>query len=298
MYRVSLLLLVWSVVFGLHLPATAQSTENTVGWKLVQGKKNEFSVFMPEGYRVVTRSAFFIGQDMTPVSKKTTAFHYINSVVLIFEHYEGSAKTIAEALTKRQIGLSTEIEKSNGAKMTKFSDKQGEFTHLIRLYQTKSRVYLLKSISKSPYETLVEDFFNSVSIKSKDTTKSTFPSRPEAELGRITMNDRQPDSTLVYESDQVDRKAILILGPNTRKYLAPGAITNLSDLNVKMKVLIQPNGVVSIAELSGGSKLTRNAYEKAAKEIIFIPAEKDGVPVASYYVFESAVALKPGVVLN
>lgn len=100
--------------------------------------------------------------------------------------------------------------------------------------------------------------------------------------GSATMND---EVKVVFTQAEVTKRAEVLYRPEP-DFTAPAG-SDAVEWDVKLRVVLCPRGYVSNIEIS--SKASNDFIEKAveaAREIRFIPAEKDGKRVAQYATVE------------
>lgn len=277
----------------------AQNTVTTQGkivkWEAMNSKNNEFIVFMPEGYLTAGNSDFYLGsyRNGAHVSKKLTVARYINGVVLIMEYYEGDAKDIQKYLLEREKLTPHKEEEINGFQVKHFNGKMGNHSTEIQHFLFKNRLYVVKAISKSENNRIAKIFFESVRLVNLNNTAA--PNVPagaaSTTLSRIV--EREPvliDDANAISSNDADREPIVLRA--FRPKFTPEMRRGLAEGRLKLKLLYSSSGKVTKVEvLQSPSKLLEKAAIEAAKDTIFIPAEKDGKLVSVYETIEHSFGI-------
>jgi len=286
--------LVLFLIFNAASKLAAQSAQTTkVKWQGLSGKNEEFYFLIPEGFQTFTDGNYFT---MTKSGKKAqidsrrTLARYINGVVLMVEFYEGDAQDILAALTERQKGQAVKDESINGFQFKSYIEKTPEFVWETQYVLLKKRLYILQGVARAENNQIVRNFFESVRlVDQKQTVAPNLNKSIKADsitsLPEISENlpVRVDDSQTL--ADKPDRNVIILYRPRPR-FSAEARRARLSG-RVKLKALFSSSGKITRVEvLSGlGSGLDETAV-KAAEQIQFLPAEKDGKLVSTYKTVE------------
>lgn len=276
---------------------TAQSANSTqtgkVKWQALSGKEGEFYFLMPEGFQAFADGNYFTftkDGGKAQIDSRRTLARYINGVVLMLEFYEGDAKDIETALTERQKGQMVRNEVVNGFQVKSYVEKTPEFVWETQYFSLKKRLYVLQAVSRAESNPIARNFFESVRLENqkqfaapnsdKNVKPDSLISLPEiAENIPERLDDSQPFQ------DKPDRSVIILYRPRPR-YSAAARQSRLSG-SVKLKGLFSSSGKITKLEVvsSPGRELTEAAI-KAAEQIQFLPAEKDGKLVSTFKTIE------------
>jgi len=272
---------------------TVNSTQTKkIKWQGLSGKENEFYFLMPEGFQTFADGNYFTmtkNGGKAQVDSRRTLARYINGVVLMLELYEGDVKDIETALTEREKGQMVRNELVNGFQFKSYVEKTPEFVWEKQYFSLKKRLYVLQAVARGENNRIVRDFLESVRLgnqkqfaapnSNKDVKPVSLPVLPE-----ITENlpDRLDDS---QPFQNADRGVIILYRPRPR-FSFEARQSRLSG-NVKLKGLFSSSGKITKLEVisSPGRELTVAAI-KAAEQIQFLPAEKDGKLVSIYKTIE------------
>jgi len=273
--------------------AFSQTVEKKVKWQGFSGKNDEFYFQMIEGFQVITDGNYFTKTkdgNQAQVDSRRTLARYINGVVLMLEFYEGDAKDIETALTERQKGKLIKNELVNGFQFKSYVEKTPEFVWETQYFSLKKRLYVLQAVSRADNNQIVRNFLESVRLvnqKQFAAPNSTNNVKPDSltVLPEIVENlpERVDDSQPLQ--DKSDRGVIILYRPRPR-FSAAARQARLSG-KVKMKVLFSSSGKITKVEVvsSSGRELDEAAI-KAAEQIQFLPAEKDGKLVSTFKTIE------------
>ncbi len=273
--------------------AFSQTEEKKVKWQSFSGKNDEFYFQMLEGFQVFTDGNFVTKTkdgNKAQIDSRRTLARYINGVVLMLEFYEGDAKDIETALTERQKGKLIKNELVNGFQFKSYVEKTPEFVWETQYFSLKKRLYVLQAVSRADNNQIVRNFLESVRLVNQkqfaapNSTKNVKPDSLTV-LPEIVENlpERVDDSQPLQEKS--DRSVIILYRPRPR-FSAAARQARLSG-NVKMKVLFSSSGKITKVEVvsSSGRELDEAAI-KAAEQIQFLPAEKDGKLVSTFKTIE------------
>jgi len=285
------------LVFATNSEFAAQSVNaaqsKKVKWQGLSGKNDEFYFLIPEGfqafadgnYHKVTKNG-----DKAQIDNRRTLARYINGVVLMVEFYEGDAQDIQTALVERQKGQSVKDEFVNGFQFKSYVEKMPEFIWETQYFLIKKRLYVLQAVSRAENNQITRNFFESVRLinqKQAAAPNASKNAKPDSvtSLPEIVENipERLDDSQPLQ--DKPDRSVIILYRPRAR--FSPEARRIGLSGNVKLKALFSSSGKITKVEIlsSPGRELSEAAI-KAAEEIQFLPAEKDGKLVSTYKTIE------------
>ncbi|MGI9034696.1 MAG: energy transducer TonB [Pyrinomonadaceae bacterium] len=286
----------------LNLQATAQTVNSaqakSVKWQGLSGKNNEFYFLMPEGFQAFADENYFTmtkNGGKVQVDSRRVLARYTNGVVLMMELYEGDAPEIQTMLVERQKGQLIKDELVNGFQFKTFVEKTPEFVWETQYFLLKKHLYVLQAISRDENNQIARNFFESVRLVNQKQTAApnvsnsanpnSVASPPEIVENAV---ERLDDSQLLQ--DKPDRNIIILYKP--RAHYSPNARRiGLSGV-VKVKVLFSSSGKVTKTEIvSSPSKDLSELASKAAEQIQFLPAEKDGKLVSTYKIIEYSFSI-------
>lgn len=177
------------------------------------------------------------------------------------DRYASSIKFIAA----REINLGG----ASGERDTiKFRDLDG----VLDFYITDNRVYILEVVGADENNDSVKRFLDSFTV-GRSTDSAAIEIKPET--NKFSQGDNQQDSGPVFMSRDVTRKAVIVLRREPQ-YTEEARQAHLSG-TVMVKAILSSSGKVTNIEATTSLPLglTEKAIE-AARQIIFIPAIKDG----------------------
>lgn len=282
---------------GLNAPHFAQTAggdaqSKKTKWQGLSGKNDEFYFLMPENFQAAADGNYFMvtanGRKAQIDSHRTLA-RYINGVVLIMEFYEGDANIIRESLTAWQKGEIVKDETLENFQFKSYVEKTPEFVKETQYFLVKNRLYVLQAVARSENNQIIGDFFDSVRLVNQkqavapnlngvaSDSVSALPEIVESEPERLD------DSQLL--KDKPDRDVIILYKPRP-KFSAEARRAKVSG-SVKLRLLFSSSGKISKVEVvsSPARELTDGAV-KAAQQIQFLPAEKDGKLVSTFKVVD------------
>ena len=266
--------------------SSAAAKPQMVKWEAVAGNNNEFLIYMPQGYSTASDGGYITGKPGQGgrVERKITAYRYINGVVLMMEYYEGDAKVIEKSLqaVERSAGDRRQV---NGFDVSQFDSDLNGYAAKKQYFRLKNRLYVVSTVSRSSTDPIVDGFLKSVHLANgKEIVQPNVPAGTASmtlkgipERAAVAAGDAAIDGKLA------DRKVIVIHTPRP-KYPSRdvGQVGK-----VKLKVLYSVTGKVADVEvIESPSKSISKAAVEAAKQTVFVPAEKDGQLVSVHDVLE------------
>lgn len=272
----SYILIILFFAIWFDLPAQALNGE-PVEWEEFSGKDRELIVFLPKGSIATSDESYTMSG--ASVRKATRRARLINDCVLIFEHYEGSAKDIQKAISRREDLPSPSMTSENGFEVFSFSLQKKNYYYKAQHYVAKNRLYVVKAMSMNESDEIAITFLESVKtgISDLSQTSRSVDSLPKLQERKKTL---LPDSLPVDESD-VDRDLVVLKSYRPR---FPRPQLDMSGTAiVKVRVLYSSSGkVTTVQEIEAPSREFADAAIQAARRSVFIPAQKDGKLVSVY----------------
>lgn len=277
-------------------PALAVSNEKAVKWENIGGKNNEFMLSMPAGYLAVSDADYYMGKPSSGaarVEKQIILARIFNGVILFMEYYEGNADNIQKELLEREKLAAGKEEMINGFTVKHFTKNTENRVHRIQHFSIKNRLYVVKTIAQSENDKIVKAFFESVRLINQSTAAApnAAPGAKSTSLPMLVERAAVADDANAIPESEADRKPIIL--KNVRPQFTFEMRQNLGGQGkFKLRALFSSTGKITDVEvLQSPSKITEKAVIEAAKQTIFLPAEKGGKPVSVYkmieYSFES-----------
>lgn len=281
--------LITVLAFQLHV---GFAQDKTVPWEAINGKNNEFALFMPAGYLNVGDGNYYIGRvgNGVHVSKQLIIARYINGNVLLLEYYEGNAKDIQKSLQEREKLIPVKDETINGFQVKSLSGKSENRFNRVQHFLNKNRLYVVKANSGSADDQIARAFFESVKLVNQNNIVA--PNLPSGSMAASLppLTEREPerlDDSKAISSNEGDRKLLIL--KSVRPKFSPEARRNVGSGRLRLKVLFSSSGKVTNVEvLESSFQLLNNEAIEAAKKTIFIPAEKDGKLISVYKIIEQS----------
>jgi hypothetical protein len=296
-----------------------------IKWKMLGGKDNEFFFAIPETSVVYSSGNFALHPDgYSRVDSLKTMVCRVNNTVLQISLYEGAAKEIQKRLlsnlkkedsrttdlsevdadnkSERKPAAQIEIKDSqiNGFDVSDVAFRAKNHTVKIQMFRSKSRLYFVKSVARSQNDQIARDFFESIKLVSGDTVVTpnlNNKSEPAAAAKMLlpkavieTAEQSGGSNAAIIEPNDADKKMVLVYFP---KPASPPSDTRFDRgfYQLKLKVLFQADGKIGTVEtITKTSKEIEKQAIEAAKEIVFLPAEKDGKPVSTYGTVQYSLA--------
>jgi TonB family protein len=288
--KFSLLVAIFACLFSAGSAQNPSKAKN-VQWTAINGKDNEFALYMPEGYVVGGDNNYYLGSKIgggAHVDKQLILARYVNGVVLIMEYYDGGGKPAQKILEDREKLTLDKEEQSNGFLVKSFSGKHENRVYKTQQFLIKNRLYVVKGIAAAENDPIVRGFFESVRLTNQNNTvapnapagvaTTSLPQIPERETERL-------DDSKTFTIAEVDRKPIVL--KSRRPPYPAEARRNSGSGTVKLKVLFSSSGKVTNVEVvESPSKILADASIQTVRDTLFIPAEKDGKLVSVYNFLE------------
>lgn len=276
--------------------AQNDSQTNFLKWEKLSDENNEFMVFIPQGYLTTAQDEYYLGKpsEAALVKKLLKVARLINGVFLMLEYYQGNSKDIYETLKEREKSVLEKEEAINGYQIRRFSTKTDKLNQKTHYYFKGKSLYVLKSYAKTEDDKIVKSFFDSVRLVNqnnivapnapKDAKNTSLLRIIEQEMPRL-------DDSAVIDSKDADRPLIILQYPRPR--FSTETRRGIGNIRIKLKVLFSSSGKVSKVEVVQiTSKLLEREAIETAKNIIFIPAEKDGKLVSVYQNIEYSFGIE------
>ncbi|HEX8458112.1 MAG TPA: energy transducer TonB [Pyrinomonadaceae bacterium] len=259
----------------------ASMQEDAAGaWQMLRAKEDNFSIQLPVPPEIRGNGQYRLGAaDGEFIDEERVASAYHKGVVYLVRMYTTSdPKRLFSKYPS--VMRFDDAEQSNvrlGSIEGKQYVKRGEgYVHLIRLFPTKKRLYVLEAAARNGSNTAIERFMSSLTLGDAGTTPSA-----AAPSVAATTNATQA-APLPVASDQeplsekeVTRPAIIIYRPQPR-YPAAAKQMRASG-SVKYSVVLSPSGEVTDIRLAQPqARSLSGATDEVVKSIKFLPAEKDG----------------------
>lgn len=250
--------------------------ESKVEWQTFSVKKNELSISIPAGYGSAVKSGLTLGPRVT---LRKIVYRQINGVLLMMEYYEGDGEDIQKHLIYREKLTDVAAETFGNFTIKHFSKVKGAQTVKIDHYLLEDRLYVVKTYSAAEDDPISSSFFQSVRLTAASGIFA--PNAPsgskETKLPSLIENIVPTDDSQIFSSKDVDREAIILYLPK-----APSG-RGLGEGSLKLRLLLSATGkVTEVKVVSSSNKSLDSLTIEAAKQMLFIPAQKNGQLVATY----------------
>lgn len=259
-----------------------QPRAKNVAWIPVEGKDREFIVYLPEGFvRHANAGIRLLWNEHQPrVKSMGVIARMINGTALVMKYYSGDSDALQRMMVEMySLQLSSERE-IGGFKIKEFNSTYGKTHRRVQHYIKGQRMYVVESFALKDDYKIANGFFDSVRVINdgiavapnvpRDSTKTWLP--------RIAEIDNSAMDTKIYSPEEVDRDIIVLYSPAPReeRHFMKGRIPQDSMIDV----VYGANGKVeSVSGVDGYLTHRENAMD-AVKNVIFIPAQKDGRAVS------------------
>ncbi len=277
------------VFFSHAYPNT--SAQEGQKWERYTGTGEAFTVLLPERPSAVTtyRPVRFFNARKAEQYRGTLYNAYSDGVVYLIysfprrseplqkfvEEFADRYASSLQVISAREINLGG----ASGERDTiKFRDVDG----VLDFYVTSDRAYILQVVGAHETDASVKRFLDSFTVeRSRDSAAVEI--RPDE--NKSSLVDERPDPGPVFTSQEVTRKAVLVLRREPQ-YTEEARQAHLSG-NVRIKAVLSTSGKVTNIEVTKSLShgLTEKAIE-AARQIVFIPAMKDGKFVSQTFMAE------------
>ncbi len=275
------------VAFVAAVSVQAFQRDTTARWqKITSGA--EFSVMMPAGSNgYVDDREYTTGTDRIRVSKRTFYYRNINGAVLLSEVIEGDVKAYQKEMMSRlhtaspgyDLVKTQTFDKVSVHILTKKSERLFSIQQLVLF---KDRLYILQGHAADENNPIVAQYFRSLTI---DPGKKAI--MPNISTGKDLKSIVDPPDIVLSDANSVDlnpisgkadRDAIILhrARPRFSDAFRRAGTTGTIVLNV----LFSAAGKVEKVEYRSGVFALSDGATEAARNILFIPAEKDGRPVS------------------
>lgn len=301
-------------------PETTQTGGRIIKWKMLSGKDNEFFFAIPETSVVHFDKDISLDKNhYSRVDSLKTMVCRINDTVLQISLYEGASKEIEKRLIEhvKKVGSGVQdlvedkpaiqanipfehrASENNGFAINDFIFIFKNHVEKSQIYRFKERVYLLKSVARHQNDQIAKDFFESVKLVNGDTVvspnlnnKSELIVSAKMVLPKEVKERSLPALTNAtpIEPGDADQMPVLAYIPRPSQ---PSSDTRFDRgfYLLKLKVLLQADGKVGDVEtITKVSKEIEKESIAAAKEIVFLPARKDGKEVSTYLTIRYSLA--------
>jgi TonB family protein len=225
-----------------------------------------------------------MGSPTTKVDREFTMGSYINGAALVARYYEGDAKDIVDMIVKsqRSAPISQGISGQFALKRFSYTNPKGMQTDT-QIFSTKNRLYVISAVAMGTNQA-AKAFLDSVLVTTPQQAATGQIDMPTALPAEMLDPPAGSDSEAI-PVDEADR-APLILQMAYPRFTEKMRRSWLG-VSVKVRILLSASGHVTNAEIvNSPSILMNDAVIAAAKQIIFIPAEKNGKLVSVYLTTE------------
>jgi TonB family protein len=265
-------------------PAAVASALTQAAWQRVNAREDNFSVMLPARPEITGNREFTFGSNGEFINEERIASTYHNGVVYLVRMYDTSnpKRLLSKYPAIRQISSAVESNVSVGGIEGKQLVKKNEgFVHVIRLFPTKKRLYVLEAAARDENHADIRRFVSSLTLGDTAATASdkTDPAAGSANAGAAPLP-VAPDTEPLSEKE-VTHPAVLIYRPQP-PYPARAKQLGISG-TLKFRVVFSPSGEVTDIKVTQGlGGGLSEAVAPIVKSIKFLPAVKDGRLVPQY----------------
>ncbi|MGB7201749.1 MAG: energy transducer TonB [Pyrinomonadaceae bacterium] len=250
--------------------------ESKVEWQALSGVKKEFSIYFPAGSRSVEDSGKYLGPKR---SLHKIVYRHINGVLLMMEYYEGDAEALQKHLIYREKLTDVAAETFGDFTIKHFSQIKNTQAVKIDHFLLKDRMYVVKAFSAEENDPISVAFLRSVRLTAASGifTPNDPAGSKETKFQSLTEKTFPIDDSQIFSSKDVDREAITLYAPKV------SSGRGLGDGSVKLRLFLSATGkVTDVTVISSSNKSLERPTVEAAKQTLFIPAQKNGQLVATY----------------
>ena len=293
-------LTLWSVsLFSLSTTSILAKNKTSIVFdKLLMGPQSEWTslssnvegdellVLIPSQASVhVTKRGPYTEINGAKIKEVRTFITYDGGVLFIVEAYDTSNpdKALKSLIDYSYISKPPLLDISiNGFRGKLYLHDDNGYYSNFRYFSTKHRVYVIGVATRDKSNPAVNYFLSSLRIGSSDSVLSR--------NGDLIVKNPAPDinsasAGQVIATKELTRKAILVM--KREPYITREARIKKVYGSVFLRLLLSSSGFVTeVKVIKGvGAGLDESAVE-AAKQVKFIPAEKDGRAVSAYHLLE------------
>lgn len=271
-----------------------------VSWQPVIGHQKEFVVFMPGGFKSIVDDNYkYFGNRKTGivgVKRAVKAARLINGTLLLMTYYEASGRGLAENLSANN-GLTLVGEETSGNfTIKRFAGKERSQFLKVHYFIGRDRLYEVKSYSREDRDPIAEAFFASVRLAEGNSYTAPNGEKGDSSTALPRLQEIAPQlapDTVPIDDKVLDRGAIVLFQPPLRSTSDQGTLPQAG--KVTATALLSASGTVTDVKTSGSAPLDlKQAFATTVKNIVFIPAEKDGklVPILRTFSWEMTVEVR------
>lgn len=253
-----------------------------VPWLPVEGKDREFILYMPEGFvRHANEGIQLVWKEHRPkVRSMGVMARLIDGTALLMRYYAGDADGIQRMMVEMNSLEKVSSREVGGFKLAEFRSTFGKTHRRVQHFIKGQRIYTVESFAQTVDDKISKGFFDSVRVieNGKAIAPNVPPNAAKTWLPRLSETAVVAYGPRVYVPSEVDRDIIVIYAPSPReeRHFMKGRIPQDSVVEV---VYGASGKVETVAGVDGYLIHRENAID-AVKNVIFIPAQKDGKPVS------------------
>ncbi|OLE51954.1 MAG: hypothetical protein AUG51_20390 [Acidobacteria bacterium 13_1_20CM_3_53_8] len=276
-------------VTGAQTPASDESA-----WKRYFVRGEEFSVLLPE-LPAMTTSVNFVPKLNAERQERVLGAYADGTVYAIFTYENAKKKLTLEDFISEFQAARGQITFQRDLNLKGFKGKQFLLNipgcdGSVRFYATKKHTYILEVVSSHGDRSAVERFFNSFQLENSPTGQEVTDG-PGADVKALpgaqsaAANSNAQEQARILNSREVTRKAVIVTKPQAA-YTEEARQNQVTGTVILRAVLSSSGKVTGIRAVSGlPFRLTERAIA-AARQIRFVPAERDGRLVSQYIQIE------------
>jgi TonB family protein len=258
------------------------TTQDSQKWERYTGKDEEFTFSLPEQpsavitYRMVrfidfTKEKHYRGTLYTAYSDGVAYLIYSfprrsEPLKQFIEEFSNRYERILKFLLGRDI-------KNSSFSGKRYSIKYRDLDGIVDFYVTDKHAYILEVVGADESSLPVSHFLESFNIRNGGS--SAIEVTPNSKKASQSQTDNSQDAGPIFSAKEVTRKPVLVYRPEPQ--YTEEARQNRVSGTITLKAVLTSSGKVNNIEVE--RSLPRGLDEKAieaARQIVFIPAMKDG----------------------
>lgn len=254
-------------------------------WRRVSPKGEEFSFSTPvRPSLLIHNPGKTFGEDGEKVKEQREYSAYVDGFIFVMESYRVSGlkrllKDMGDRFRKLQFIEDVELNGFKGKKYNLGSDKYfGYLYHFV----TRGHVYILTMAARDSRHPFMDRFLSSLSLgDNASVVEEVIPQLEDTSIANIDLNTPPANLGPIFRKSKDVTQRLSLVGRPEPSYTERARKSQTMG-TIILRAVMTAWGEVIVIEVVKGLKdgLIETAIE-AAKNIRFLPAEKDGRPVSS-----------------